>query len=1200
LIGAQCGLRNCSFPAAVGFWLAPGDRFRRLFVCEIDQWTRPAAGRPQNSAHLTRERKDIMTSLRLHALSISLFLLTLPAARLHAQTLTSATVVGTVTDSSGAVVQGATVSIRQPETDAVTNTVTESTGAYRFPFLKPGIYEVTATTAGLAAEPVRIHLLVGQEQAVNLTLGVKSVQQTVVVDAENELLQTENGNNLTDYGQHYVENTPVNGGDITNIAFATPGARVNVGGGNTNFNVNGLPFSSVLFTYNGADIVEPYNNNNKSGSSNNTLGQNDVAEASVITDAYSAQYGRMAGAQVNYISKSGTNQFHGNLVENYNGDALNANDFFANESNTPRGRAVANQYAASLGGPIVRDKVTFFMNYEGLRYSLPTNAIVSLPSPALESYVLATVPSSSLPYYQDLFNLYNKAPGLSRAVAVTNGPGTLQDGTGNLGCGKNNGLSGTPVPGQNGATFGGSGGVSCAVAFVSTASSINTEYLIDGRADYNISTTQKLYFHISRDAGVQASSTSPISPLFNGISPQPWVIPQVNYTWSIRPNLVNNLVLNGNFYSAIFYGSSNFTAAQQALPLAFSFTDGGAGDAGFQALGPAAPEGRRGQQLGIIDDLSWAKGRHTLQFGVNNRNNRITSTANQTGSIIGTYAFGSVSDFAHGNVADAKNYNSFTQSFPLLPTVHLRVDSLGFYGQDEWKVLKNLNLTYGARFEYQENPWCKEKCYSRANTVFLGNGYQAGNTIPYNTTLQTGIGSDFIDFEGIVTEPRFAFAWSPLGEGKTVLRGGIGLFANSIPANIAASVYGNPPNKFSPKVTEGTVGLASDSGSSQAAAVASNSAFQEGFSSGDTLTELKAAVPAGVTFSTPTLYVNPNKYHTIKALEWSFEVEQPLGLHDVVSVSWVGNHGYDEPLTDYPPNGWAANGYGGLPTSIPDPRFSTVTQIFDEGYSRYNGVSFVERHSLSHNLQGQASYTFSKALALGTIYNPTVYELGGLTGPGSPAANYGPANFDTRNNFTADLVYTAPRFDQALLRRTVTGIKFGGKVYLYSGRPFTVVDSGIAPANDFSSSFPSTFTSAILADTANNSVLGIHCSGAAVHTPCLSTSDFNVATATATTPAQTDWGNTKPNSFRGPGFESIALQAGKEFPVTERTRFELGGDAYNLLNHPNFGIPNADVNKGETLGTVTTDVSVPTSIYGTGQGAIVSGRVLVVYGKFTF
>jgi Carboxypeptidase regulatory-like domain/TonB-dependent Receptor Plug Domain len=1147
-----------------------------------------------------------MTSIQLRRFFFALLLMVLPFRPSISQTLTSATVVGTVRDSSGAVVPSATIRIRQPETDAVSTTVSESTGRYRFPFLKPGDYEITVEASGLSAAPVRIHLLVGQEQAVDLTMGVQAVQQSVQVDSANGVLQTENGNNLTDYNLHFVENTPVNGGDITNVAFSTPGVRVNVGGGNNNFNVNGLPFNSVLFTYNGADIVEPYNNNNKSGSSNNTLGQNDVAEASVITNAYSAQYGRMAGAQVNYISKSGTNRFHGNIVENYNGDLLNANDYFNNSTHTPRGRAVANQYAASVGGPILRDKLSFFYNYEGLRYSLPTSQVVSIPSPALQTYVLANVPAASLPYYQQLFTLYNQAPGFNRAVPVTNGSGQLQDGTGNQGCGKNNGLTGTPVPG--GGTFGGSSGTSCAVAFISTASSVNTEYLTSLRLDYNISTAQKIYFRVSRDAGVQASGTSPINPNFSGVSPQPWVIPQVNYTYVITPRLVNNLIVNANWYSAIFYGSTNFTEAQKLLQVSFTnpttnitgFSDGGAGGAGFQNLGPAAPEGRRGEQLGIIDDLSWEHGRHTLQFGVNNRNNRITSTANQTGTIIGDYNFGSVSDFAHGNIADASNYNSFTQSFPLIPTVHLRVNSLGFYAQDEWKIRSNLNLTYGARFEYQGNPWCRENCYSRTNTAFLASGYQAGSAVPYNTTLQTGLQKNFKSFEGVVFEPRAAFAWSPYGEGKTVVRGGIGLFANVIPASIAASIYGNPPNKFAPKVTNGIVGLATNSATSQGAAVASNVAFQAGFSAGDTLPQLQAAVPAGVTFSTPTLYVNPNNYYTIKTLEWSFEVEQPLARHDIVSLSYAANHGYDEPLSNMAANGWAANGYGGLPKAIPDPRFSTVTQIFVTGYSNYNGLTVQERHSFASGLQGQASYTWSKALQLdpnagtsaatGTIYNPTVYALNGQAAIGTLRDGYGPTAFDTRSNFVGDLIYSTPTLNNAVMKRTLSGWKVGGKIYLYSGRPFTVIDSGISAKNVFSSSF----TGTVLADTVVPTAIGAHCGTSAVHTPCLTTSDF------ATPSTQTDWGNTRPNSFRGPGFFSISTQLGKEIQVTEHTRFEIGGDAYNLLNHPNFGLPNADVNKGQTLGTITTDVSVPTSIYGTGQGAIVSGRVLVVYGKFIF
>ena len=791
-----------------------------------------------------------MNSARFRRLAFALLLFSLPVQRLIAQTLTSATVVGTVTDSTGAVVPNATVHIRQPETDSTSTTVTGASGRYRFPFLKPADYEISAEAGSLDAAPVRIHLLVGQEQSLNLKLGVKAVQQTVEVDTSAGLLQTENGNNLTDYSQQYIENTPVNGGDITNIAFATPGIRINVGGGNANFNVNGLPFNSVLFTVNGADIVEPYNNNNKSGSSNNTLGANDVAEASVITNAYSAQYGREAGAQVNYISKSGTNHFHGNLIENYNGQFLNANDYFNNANGTPRARAVANQYAASIGGPIVKDKVAIFLNTEGLNYALPSAGVVSLPSQALQTYVLAHVPTTALPYYQAIFTQYNASPGVSRAVPVVNGTsGSFVDTTGNQGCGKN-GFSGTYLSGTSGPQFGGATGVSCAVAFGTTASSVNTEYTVVGRVDWNINAEQKLYFRISRDAGVQASSTNPVNSLFSGRSPQPWVIPQLNYTYAITQHLVNNFILNGNYYSVV--GGADTQAQLKLIPLAIGISDGGASGGGFPTLAPSLNTGRIGQQLGVIDDLSWEHGKHTIQVGANNRNNRISSSANISGTLP-SYSFGSLADYAKGLVTDSKNFNSFSQAFPLEPYVHIRVDSLGFYGQDEWKILSNLNLTFGARFEYQGNPSCKENCYSRANTVFLGSGYQAGAAVPYNATLQTGLNKNFKELEGIITEPRFGFAYSPFGEGKTVVRGGVGLFANTFTASIAANVFGNAPNKFTPKVTTGIVGLSPTTGTSQVTAIASNTAFQSGFSSGYTLTQLQAAVGPGVTFSTPTV-----------------------------------------------------------------------------------------------------------------------------------------------------------------------------------------------------------------------------------------------------------------------------------------------------------------------------------------------------------
>src|SRR5262249_46722339 len=160
------------------------------------------------------------------------------------------------------------------------------------------------------------------------------------------------------------------------------------GGGNGNLNANGIPLTSVLFTLNGADVMDPYNNLNNSGASNNLLGGNEIAEAAIILNAFSPQYGRMAGAQVNLVGKSGTNSFHGNAVYNYNDAIMNANSFFNNSSGTPRGRSVANLYGASLGGPIVRNRTFFFVDTEALRYALPTAGVISIPSVELENYAL--------------------------------------------------------------------------------------------------------------------------------------------------------------------------------------------------------------------------------------------------------------------------------------------------------------------------------------------------------------------------------------------------------------------------------------------------------------------------------------------------------------------------------------------------------------------------------------------------------------------------------------------------------------------------------------------------------------------------------------------------------------------------------------------------------------------------------------------
>ncbi len=1110
-------------------------------------------------------------------------LLLLLAARTHSQTMTTGDVTGVVTDQSGAVVPAASVTIKYADTNETRSAVTNATGQYRFPLMKPGAYSISAETPGLKSEVFEFSLLVGQERGVNLVLNVQGSQQTIQVQTEGALVETENANQATSYGERQVTNLPVNGGDITNFAFTTPGLKLNVGGGNNNFNANGLPLNSGLYTLNGADITEAYNNNNKSGPSNNTLGSNEIAEAAVILNAFSAQYGRMAGMQVNFVTKAGTNNFHGDLMENYNDAIFNANDFFNNATGTPRGRSVANQYAAALGGPVFKNRTVFFINTEGLRYALPSSGVVSVPSPQFEQYTLAHVPAASVPLYQDIFSLYNNAPGINRAVPVTNGTGSLQDGFDNLGCGHQKTFPGTYVSGSSGPQFGVN--VPCALAFGTNTSSVNTETFVSGRLDHDITAKQRIYFRLSDDWGLQATTTSPLTPVLNKQSYQPWVIPQLNHTYVITPRLVNNFVVSGNWYSAVF-GVPNFQAALALIPEGITISDGGANGGGFAALSPTFPTGRRGQQIQVIDDLSWNHGRHTVQVGINLRSNRVTDTSIATGSQVGTYTFNDIADFAIGEVNSTNTGSKFTQSFPLLEAAHIRLHSLNLYAQDEWAVTKTVKLTYGIRFEQNGNPYCVDKCFSEFTSGFLAPGYQAGSSVPYNSTIRTGLTDAFPSIENFIPEPRLGIVWAPFGAGKTVVRGGVGLFANAPAGSLAANVFGNPPNKFSPTVSFGTVGLAGDPASAASAGSLSNQVFQQGFAQGYTLTQFQAAL-GKVPFATPTDYTTPNEYKTIKVIEWSLEIQQPIGAYNVVALTYSGNHGYDEPETNADANAYIGtpsrypNGFGGLPSAIPDPRFSTVTELLESGYSNYDGLTAQLRHAFHLGLQGTVSYTWSHALQLGTVYNPYNLNFG-----------YGNTSFDTRSNLTGDLVWNSPRLRQRALEAALGGWTAGIKLYVYSGRPFSATNSQIPGL------LSSTFGGTVLADLLNPSLLGIHCTN--VNARCFTSAAFAASSATSANPnVQSDFGNIEPNSFWGPGFFNIATQLTKTIPIREHANFQIGASAFNVLNHPSFAVPNSNVTSG-SFGLITSTVSSPTSIYGTGQGAIVSGRVLVVLGKFNF
>src|SRR5262249_25154450 len=278
---------------------------------------------------------------------------------------------------------------------------------------------------------------------------------------------------------------------------------------------------------------------------------NEISEAAVILNAYSPSYGRMGGAQVNLIGKTGTNAFHGNAVYNYNDAILNANGWSLNRSGTAKGRAVANLYGASVGGPIRKNRTFFFVDTEALRYALPASAVVSIPSPELQQYVLAHAAASAIPVYQAAFKLWNSAAGVSRAVPVTNGAGPLQDRNNNMGCGNRTFASAKPfVNGVSGLQFGKD--VSCALAWQTNNSSVNVENLFIAKADHTVTDKQKLSFRYQYDWGLQATSTSAISHLFDSKSSQPQHQGQFTHTYLLRPNLINSFTGQSSWYTAIF------------------------------------------------------------------------------------------------------------------------------------------------------------------------------------------------------------------------------------------------------------------------------------------------------------------------------------------------------------------------------------------------------------------------------------------------------------------------------------------------------------------------------------------------------------------------------------------------------------------------------------------------------------------------
>jgi hypothetical protein len=752
------------------------------------------------------------------------------------------------------------------------------------------------------------------------------------------------------------------------------------------------------------------------------------------------------------------------------------------------------------------------------------------------------------------------------------------------------------------------GGAPCALKFQSNVNNLTTEWLLTARVDQNIGSRDRAFIHFRTDHGLQASITDPLNPIFNAQSIQPQYDGQLQETHQFGANAVNQLILAGLHYGAVF-GPPSLSKAISLMPYDLFFAGNQFASPGDPTPGATFyfswPQGRNVTQYQISDDLAWQKGNHNLKFGVAFRRNDITDySPGGFGGTIPLVQFATESSFYNGT-ADA-----FEQAFPSRPSEPIALYSLGLYAQDEWAMRPNLKITLSLRAEHNSNPICQTNCFSNFSNSFLDISHNPAQ--PYNQVILNGRHQAFDSLQGVAWEPRFGFAWQPLGTGKTVIRGGIGIFADIFPATIASSFDTNPPlkNTF---VTSGPFAPGFPDGA-QALASGSNAAFVSGFNSGANLGAIMSAVPA---FSPPTFTSSVRNVRYPTYQEWNLAVQQPIGAKMSFTLNYVGNHGSDLAVLNPGLNGYCnaacpgalgITSFVGLPPTVPDARFSNITEAGNNAVSNYNGLTASFQRSVSQSFQVQASFTWAHALddiSNGGFLPFSLDTNTSVLAPQDPfnlrEYNYGNADYDVRKYATVSYVYHTPRLQNKALDLLADWV-VSGTLFAHSGYPFTAIDGTSSTVLGSYNYGPAPGLG--LSIFANSSVGPLSCSSSNIFnnyvtTPaCMTTSEFSSPMVPG---GVGSFGNERRNQIYGPNYFDTDLTLMKSFriPKWEGAELQIGAQAFNILNHPNFDQPVGNIDNPQFGYSIRT-VSTPTSIFGSFLGADASPRALQIRAQLTF
>ncbi len=1101
-----------------------------------------------------------------------------------AQTAGTGAISGTITDPSGAAVAGAAISAIDVTTGEKRPAVSSGNGTYLVPLLRPGTYRVEVSRSGFKLSVTEVPVHVTETVTVNLQLAVGSPAETITVSANSELLKTEDSTLGNVVDQREVGSLPLVTRNYSQILGLSPGVsaetfnagEIGRGGVDSQLVTAGSNYSDNNFQMNGVEI------NDAGGSGHYTGGvatpnPDTIQEFKVQTSQYDASFGRNAGANVNVVTKAGTNNWHGNLWEYFRNEALNANVFFRNQTGQPRPILRQNQFGFTAGGPIKKDKLLVFGSYQGTRQrnGLDSNCSSSVilpvltndrsaaglaaavgPTTAFQGVDFAGRPVTAETVGAQALALFNLK--LSNGEYLVPNPQTTRPSA-------LNGLL------EGFSTF------SVACPYTEDQYMTNVDWLQNSKSSFQgrfFLANSEANFTLPLPNGV--GNTLPGSPLNN---PQNFRNFSLAHTYAFTAQVVNQ---------AEFGYHRTYAGTQQSFP--FKWADIGSTVPSFDEAIPVIQTlggfniGGNGQTVinelntyVLQDTLSWIRGRHSIRFG---------------GSV--TRAQQKMPTFSFPSIAIFVDYPSLLLGTALVPggpslTPYITLDLAGIldrdwrfwdgglYAQDDIKVTPRLTVNLGLRYDYLGGFGEVNGRNSSVDPALLDPNPPADGTLAgfvvsenYPGTRPAGVVSSGNNL-GIYGEgqnsvnPRVGFAWSLPGTNRLVLRGGYGIYRQR--------TTGQPNLQ---QLTSQPFGLLRY--------------VQPNYSGADFANPFPpdpGAFPQWVPYSPSTTispYVSDVHFRTPTFQRYSLSLQAQIARDFVLEVGYAGMHGTHMMLTrgvnqaslaspDHPIRGETTNSVANLQLRVPYQGFSagSFNQIQSSGFAWYNALQASLRKRFSHGLQFLASYTFTRDLA--NVYMSTNGPNGGFTygDQVNPRSGYGPDGFIRPHRFVFSGVYElpGPKDRHSLAGQLLGSWTLAGVATIQSGRRLPILNQTATNVygvpTDFGQITPgcNIATSGSVTERLNNWI----------NKDCMApypvVGDDGVATG---------FGNSPMGILHGPGQANTDLSLLKQFPLKwpyEGTSIEFRAEFFNAFNQTTFADPDIYVSNTLSYGTITNTVANP-------------------------